>query len=67
MLKIIREETEGCPIDYKTGDVIRIYNGDELLKEVSKAQFDDVVAEFICALMGKELFPVRKPFLPNEP
>jgi len=45
VLKIIREETEGQPIDYKTGDVIRIYNGDELLKEVPKSQFDDVVAE----------------------
>ncbi len=45
VLKIIREEIEGQPIDYKTGDVIRIYNGDELLKEVEKSQFDDVVAE----------------------
>ena len=40
VLKIIREETEGQPLDYKTGDVVRIYNGDELLKEVPKGRFD---------------------------
>lgn len=45
VLKIIREEVDGKPLDYKTGDVIRIYNGDELLKEIPKEQFDSVVNE----------------------
>ena len=45
VLKIIREETDGDPVDYQTGSLIRIYKGGELLKEVEKSAFEDVVAE----------------------
>lgn len=45
VLKVIREETAGEPIDYTTGDVIRIYKGEQLLKEVNKADFSAVVNE----------------------
>lgn len=40
VIKIIREEVAGRPIDYHTGDVIRIYRGEELLKEVDRIEFE---------------------------
>ena len=45
ILKIIREETANEPIDYNTGDIIRIYKGNTLLKEVNKEDFQAVVNE----------------------
>lgn len=45
VLKVIREETSGNPIDYKTGDVVRIYKGQELLKEINRNEFTEVVKE----------------------
>lgn len=47
IIKIIREETAGEPIDYKTGEVIKIFRGEELLQEVPKARFTEVVAELL--------------------
>lgn len=45
VIKVIREETAGEPIDYTTGETIRIYKGEELLKEVPKSEFDAIVAK----------------------
>lgn len=42
VIRIIREENVGEPIDYFTGDTIKIYKGDTLLKEVSKDEFTRV-------------------------
>lgn len=42
VIRIIREEMQGNPIDYKTGDVIRIYSGQTLLKEVDKTAFEAI-------------------------
>ena len=42
IIKVIREENVGTPIDYFTGETIRIYKGDILLKEVEKSQFDKI-------------------------
>lgn len=47
IIKIIREETAGNPIDYQTGEVIKIFRGKELLQEVSKARFAEIVAELL--------------------
>ena len=47
VLKIIREEQAGNPIDYKTGDIIRIYRGEELLKEVDKTEFEGIVSALL--------------------
>ena len=43
IIKIIREETADTPIDYHTGDMIKIYKGDVLLSEVSKERFTSIV------------------------
>lgn len=40
VIKIIREEKEGQKIDYLTGETIRIFHGDTLLRELSKEDFD---------------------------
>ena len=45
VIKVIREEVAGQPIDYQTGDIIRIYKGEELLKEVNKLDFEEIVAK----------------------
>ena len=47
VLKIIREEQAGNPIDYKTGATIRIYRGEELLKEVDKSYFEGIVSDLL--------------------
>ena len=47
VLKIIREEQAGNPIDYKTGEIIRIYRGEELLKEIDKSEFDGIVSTLL--------------------
>lgn len=47
VLKVIREETAGEQIDYHTGDIIRIYKGEELIKEVNKSEFKSVAAELL--------------------
>lgn len=47
IIKIIREETAGQPIDYHTGEKICIYRGNELIKEVDKSEFENVVAELL--------------------
>lgn len=47
VIRIIREETAGEPIDYFTGDVIKIYKGDTLLKEVDKAEFEGIVSTLL--------------------
>ncbi len=41
VIKVIREEQVGSPIDYYTGEMIKIYHGDKLLKEVSKTEFEN--------------------------
>lgn len=43
VIKIIREEEPGEYIEYKTGDKIRIYSGDTLLKEVDRSEFDNII------------------------
>ena len=35
IIKIIREETAGEPIDYKTGEVIKIFRGEDIYGEVT--------------------------------
>lgn len=45
VIKVIREEVAGQPIDYQTGDIIRIYKGEELLKEVNKLDFEEIVTK----------------------
>lgn len=47
LIRIIREETAGEPIDYYTGETIRIYKGEELLKEVDKAEFEGIVSDLL--------------------
>ena len=42
LISIIREEQKGDPIYYKTGEVIKIYQNGQLLKEVSKKSFEDM-------------------------
>ena len=43
VIKIIREDSSGSSIDYYTGEVIKIYKGNELLKEVPKEAFSGMV------------------------
>lgn len=43
VIRIIREETAGEPIDYFTGETIKIFKGEELLKEVNKEEFESIV------------------------
>lgn len=47
VIKIIREEKAGEPIDYFTGDVIKIYKSGNLLKEVSREEFEAVSQELL--------------------
>jgi len=44
VIKVIREETEGQKIDYCTGETIKIFHGDTLLRELSRDDFD-VIAQ----------------------
>ena len=44
IIRIIREEVAGQPIDYRTGEVIRRYKGDELLNEVDKSEFKIILS-----------------------
>ena len=44
IIRIIREETTGESIDYYTGDTIRIYKGEQLLKEINKTEFESIVS-----------------------
>jgi len=47
VIKIIREEIEGSPIDYKTGEIIKIYRGEQLLQEVPKQRFTEITQELL--------------------
>ena len=46
VIKVIREEVAGQPIDYQTGDIIRIYKGEELLKEVNNLSLLNIASFF---------------------
>ncbi len=54
VIKIIREEESGRPIDYKTGDIVRIYDGETLLKEVDKREFERIAAELFSEILSGE-------------
>lgn len=41
VIKIIREEEAGVPIDYFTGNTVKIYRGTTLLKELDTSDFED--------------------------
>ena len=43
VIKIIREENAGQPINYHGGRTIKIYSGDKLLREVDRREFNAVV------------------------
>lgn len=59
VIKIIREEEQGRPIDYETGDIIRIYDGDNLLKEVQKSEFERISKElFDNMVVGERAFEI---------
>lgn len=47
IIKVIREEVDGEPIDYNTGEIIRIYKGKELLKEINRIDFEYIVSELL--------------------
>ena len=54
VIKIIREEEPGRPIDYKTGETIRIYDGDRLLKEVARSDFEQITEELFDKIVDGE-------------
>ena len=59
VIKIIREEINNQPIDYCYGDTIKIYRGDRLLKEVSKADFTRIVDRLLVSIpQGKRAFEI---------
>ena len=59
IIRIIREEVAGQPIDYKTGEVIKIYKGDELLKEVDKSEFEQITQTLLSAIpLGSRAFEI---------
>lgn len=59
IIKIIREEGQGEPVDYFTGDTIRIYKGNVLLKEVSRKEFAEITQELYCRIPeGTRAFPI---------
>lgn len=59
VIKIIREEAENNAIDYYTGDTIKIYRGETLLKEVAKSEFEDIADELLLKIPeGKRAFEI---------
>ena len=61
IIRIIREEVAGQPIDYKPGDVIRIYKGDDLLKEVDKSEFEKITQTLLDAIpLGSRAFEITE-------
>lgn len=59
VIKIIREEEAGEPVDYFTGETIRIYQGDVLLREVSRQKFAEITRELYNQIPnGSRAFPI---------
>lgn len=59
VIKIIREEDPGRPIDYITGEKIRIYDGETLLREIEKTEFERIAGElFANMVVGERAFEI---------
>ena len=59
VIKIIREEELGRPIDYKTGEIIRIYDGTSLLREVDRDEFESISEELLRHIaVGERAFEI---------
>ena len=45
IIRIIRKEQDNCPIDYFTGDVIKLYQNGKLISEFSPDEFTENITE----------------------
>lgn len=50
VIKIIRDETGTAPMDYFTGDTIKVYQSDNLIGEFSKASFNDALETLLAKI-----------------
>ena len=53
VIKVIREEIEGHRIDYCTGETIKIYHGDTLLRELARDDFDAIAQTLYNKILTK--------------
>lgn len=61
VLKIIREEEKHKPLEYHTGDKIRVYDKDTLIGEFSKESFESVVSILFNKIPeGKSAFEIEE-------
>lgn len=60
VIKIIREEIEGQKIDYCTGETVKIFRGDTLLRELSREDFNATTQELYEKILTKNGNPAAR-------